>query len=287
MRDIDAFRKQPDAQIPDILMLNNDLSLAAVGLYVKIHYLLTKTDIALEKSTLREYCKEGDRAFTRVWKELKDKGYLKVYRIRRSDRRGFCYEYELLSEPDTKKKSLITIGIKGNEINHIDKTNYNNQNIINNTNMLSEKIDNTISEDYNIYYKNNMVSGLEGNRQVFSKSESALEKNMSTLKEMEAYRGVIEFNIEYSDILDNREFNINQEVLDEWITMIIQTIFSKENNFIIDEKKVSKSRVSNMFQKATKYDIVTAIKEFEKDYRTCESDIMRVYLWRVLKKKNK
>ena len=75
------------------------ISLKAKGLYSLIQSYITLENFTLYKGFLKSKCTDGERAFDSGWKELKEKGYLKQYKMRVGGK-TFYYEYELLDEPD-------------------------------------------------------------------------------------------------------------------------------------------------------------------------------------------
>lgn len=91
----------------------NFLSSGALGLYIIIAQKITIPGYILYKTNLRNSLNSsngkalGKRAFQTLWDELKNKGYLKQYRIRTSE--GFKYQYELLDEPNKERPSLIMV----------------------------------------------------------------------------------------------------------------------------------------------------------------------------------
>lgn len=92
------------------------LSLKAKGLYSLIQCYNGKPNYRLYKRNLLKLCKEGSKASDSAWKELKDTGYLKIYRIPSGDNDRFKYEYDLLDEPDPNIPSLINLNKKGEVI---------------------------------------------------------------------------------------------------------------------------------------------------------------------------
>lgn len=97
-----AFRKKKVyfTQVSNNALRDNLLSMKAKGLYAIIQSYITIEDFILYKSTLRKVCKEGEKAFESTWKELKDRGYLMQYKLKKEDG-TFTYEYELLDEIHT------------------------------------------------------------------------------------------------------------------------------------------------------------------------------------------
>lgn len=85
--------------ISNSIIKDSTISLKAKGLYAVIRYYISIPNFELYKSFLERMSKDGRDGFNSAWKELKDKGYLKVYKIRVGHGR-FVYEYDLLDEPE-------------------------------------------------------------------------------------------------------------------------------------------------------------------------------------------
>lgn len=96
-------KRVPFTQVSNHCLHNPNISLTAKGLYSLIQSLITNSDFKVYKTVLqRDYCKEGRDAFNNAWKELKNAGYLKVYRI--NTKSGFVYEYDLLDVPEVRSE---------------------------------------------------------------------------------------------------------------------------------------------------------------------------------------
>ena len=83
------------AMVSNAALQDPKLSLKAKGLYSLIQSLIT-LDNDVYKWQIMRFCQEGERAFESAWKELKEKGYLKVIKMRDPLKNIFFYEYELL-----------------------------------------------------------------------------------------------------------------------------------------------------------------------------------------------
>lgn len=104
-------------QVTNNVLQNPNLSFKAKGLYAYIQSYLFIPNFNLTKSFLMNNCIEGDKAFNSAWKELKDSGFLKQYRIPNTEEKGkFLYEYELLLEADTSIPALLNCDKNGNVI---------------------------------------------------------------------------------------------------------------------------------------------------------------------------
>jgi hypothetical protein len=105
------------AQISNTALQDANLSLKAKGLYSLIQSLITlpgQDNLVLWK--IRKKCKEKEKAFDSAWKELKDAGYLKQYRIPKGEKGAFRYEYELLDEADISTSATINMNKNGETI---------------------------------------------------------------------------------------------------------------------------------------------------------------------------
>lgn len=95
------------SMVSNSIIRDEKVSLRAKGLYALIQSYITIENFTLYKGFLQSKCVEGERAFDSAWKELKDAGYLKQYKMR-DGAKGFYYEYELLDEPDISEAAKCT-----------------------------------------------------------------------------------------------------------------------------------------------------------------------------------
>ena len=116
-----TFRKKTNfAAVSNSALKDPKLSLKAKGLYSVIQSYITMPDIELKKSKLRALCQEGEKAFETVWKELKEAGYLKIYRSPTGEDDQFKYEYELLDMADLSRPALLTLNKLGEVVTSKD-----------------------------------------------------------------------------------------------------------------------------------------------------------------------
>jgi hypothetical protein len=109
-----GFRKKmyAFAPIPHSVCQDKNLSDKALGMYCRIFSYIHIPNFELTKSFLMSVSPSGETAFNSEWKELKEKGYLKQFRI--CDKKGvFRYEYDLMDEPDLTTPYLINVGTNG------------------------------------------------------------------------------------------------------------------------------------------------------------------------------
>lgn len=96
-----AFRKKKTsfAQVSNIALRDETLSLKAKGLLALIESYLSLDNFVLYKQFLINKSKDGETAFRNAWNELKDKGYLIQYKLKDEETRQFYYEYEVCDNP--------------------------------------------------------------------------------------------------------------------------------------------------------------------------------------------
>jgi len=113
-----AFRRKRVnfAQVSNCALHDANLSLKAKGLYSLIQSLITLPDEDLRIWKIQKKCKEGDKAFEAAWKELKDCGYLKQYRMPGSKCGQFDYVYDLLDQPDLSTPAVINLNKFGEPV---------------------------------------------------------------------------------------------------------------------------------------------------------------------------
>ncbi|KZL93578.1 hypothetical protein [Clostridium magnum] len=101
-------------KINNSIIFNADLSLEAIGLYVKLQYLSTIDNFSIKRDYIRSISGYGETAFRRVWKELKDKGVLIETKSRSKGR----YEYKYTLKTDNTAK--VTAPTEEKKPKHID-----------------------------------------------------------------------------------------------------------------------------------------------------------------------
>lgn len=80
------------------VLFDNNLDMDTKTLHNMITYYISIPEFTLYKAHLQKQSGAGQRAFNRMWKQLKDNGYLIQYKLK--DEKGtFYYEYELFDEP--------------------------------------------------------------------------------------------------------------------------------------------------------------------------------------------
>ena len=193
----------PFTMVDNRVIENKNLSMKAKGLYLIIMHYVTIPNFTLNKRYLMSLSKEGERAFDSTWKELKDAGYLKQYRLK-GEGGKWVYEYELLIEPiienDIKEmqNKKPSTSAKVESYNNIKKNNFTNNSIPQNNKKYSSK---------NKENKNNAGKGASANvNNTFTNySEDELEK---MLLEKQAIKFKPKYNIETKYTKDGQRIDI-------------------------------------------------------------------------------
>ena len=172
-------KKKGFVQIQNSILLNEDLSISAKGLFCIIASVINIPNYKLKKNTIQKASKMGKDAFNRVWSELKTKGFL-IQKECRDDHGLIYYEYELLDEPreailenldepstvsgkpDSGKADTLNNTLENNNFkNNI----YNNNNIKNNLiNVINDKISSVVESEKNSIKKERFNSFLNSLR---------------------------------------------------------------------------------------------------------------------------
>ena len=163
MKNSGTFRKKKIyfSQVSNEALRDENLSLKAKGLYALIQSYITIENFILYKETLKSACRDGRDSFNSAWKELKDQGYLKQYKMQ--DEKGkIYYEYDLLDVP---KKELIIV-------KNDDKTN-------------SPHTENPYTE--NPSYGKRGVYNNTINNNIYSKYVSMYEKHLAITEEFKNF----------------------------------------------------------------------------------------------------
>lgn len=240
----DGFFKNKTAfvPIPQVIAKDKELSLKAKGLYLLIQSYITIPNFKLYKSYLMSMCVEGQCSFDSAWNELKNKGYLKIFKIAKADTKGFYYEYDLLdtAEPDTPSLTVVrrdgTIVEKTQENNNTpeETTEENGSSVIEHTEKeeFQEEIsENSIEESSNDY-------------------KNTLEKVNNQIGYDDAVELYKMLNSEYSDNAI-KMLSVLRDIIVEILLCKKDTIYIAGENRNVDMvkaifKKISSSHIENV-----------------------------------------
>ena len=197
---------QPFTMVDNRVIENKNLSMKAKGLYLIIMHYVTIPNFVLNKKYLMSLSKEGERAFDSTWKELKDAGYLKQYRLKGEDGK-WIYEYELLIEPVIETKEDAKVDIK-KEQNKKPSTSAKvapvkaeNENIQSN---------NSIHKNEKKYTKN--IKENNGNKVLHNKHNDSVNNNFTNYEEKELESMLREKQKEKFGDVQSFEFNPNFKI---------------------------------------------------------------------------
>lgn len=221
-------KKVKFAQVSNLALRDENLSLKAKGLYSMIQSYITIENFTLYKNTLIKQCKDKEGSFNTAWKELKDNGYL-VQEKKRTSNGSFYYEYDLLDEPFTTPQ-FSTHGSSTPGSSTPGKTGVYNNTDLNNTDLnntdSSKNKKSSITEKVEKEFIDTVIKkwndiGLNVVRNIKGKRLDSLHARIKEYSKDDVLT-VIE-NVKYSDFLKGNN-NRNWTADIDWIL--------KPNNFI-------------------------------------------------------
>ena len=250
--------KVPFVPISQVVAKDKELSLKAKGLYLLIQSYITIPNFKLYKSYLMSVCVEGQCSFDSAWNELKEKGYLKIYKIAKSDAKGFYYEYELLDAAESDTPALIVIRKDGTIV---DKEQENNDNPIE----IVEQPEETTGESVS-----SVIEHTE-------KKEIQEENSENNNKESYDYQTTVEKvnnQIGYDDAVELHKM-LNSQYSDNAIKMIsvlrdiiVEILLCKKDTIYIAGENRNVDMVKAIFKKITSShidNVITTCAEVFKD----------------------
>lgn len=251
--------KVPFVPISQVVAKDKELSLKAKGLYLLIQSYITIPNFKLYKSYLMSVCVEGQCSFDSAWNELKEKGYLKIYKIAKSDAKGFYYEYELLdaAEPDTP--ALIVIRKDGTIV---DKEQENNDNPIE----IVEQPEETTDEN-----GSSVIEHTEKEKLQEELSENSIEESSGDYKNtLEKVNNQIGYNdaVELHKMLDSEYSDNAIKMLSVLRDIIVEILLCKKDTIYIAGENRNIDMVKAIFKKITSSQIdnvITTCAEVFKD----------------------
>lgn len=235
--------------IPQVIAKDKELSLKAKGLYLLIQSYITIPNFKLYKSYLMSMCVEGQCSFDSAWNELKNKGYLKIFKIAKADTKGFYYEYDLLdtAEPDTP--SLTVVRRDGTIVEKTQENNNTPEEIIEHTEETTEEngssvIEHTEKEEFQEEISENSIE----------ESSNDYKNTLEKVNNQIGYDDAVELykmlNSEYSDNAI-KMLSVLRDVIVEILLCKKDTIYIAGENRNVDMvkaifKKISSSHIENV-----------------------------------------
>lgn len=240
--------KVPFVPISQVVAKDKEISLKAKGLYLLIQSYITIPNFKLYKSYLMSVCVEGQCSFDSAWNELKEKGYLKIYKIAKSDSKGFYYEYELLdtAEPDTP--ALIVIRKDGTIV---EKEQENNDNPTETVEQPEETTDESVSSVFeHTEKKENQEENSENSNKESYDYQTTVEKVNNQIGYDDAVELYKMLNSQYSDNAI-KMISVLRDIIVEILLCKKDTIYIAGENRNIDMvkaifKKITSSHIDNV-----------------------------------------
>lgn len=240
--------KVPFVPISQVVAKDKEISLKAKGLYLLIQSYITIPNFKLYKSYLMSVCVEGQCSFDSAWNELKEKGYLKIYKIAKFDSKGFYYEYELLdtAEPDTP--ALIVIRKDGTIV---EKEQENNDNPTETVEQPEETTDESVSSVFeHTEKKENQEENSENSNKESYDYQTTVEKVNNQIGYDDAVELYKMLNSQYSDNAI-KMISVLRDIIVEILLCKKDTIYIAGENRNIDMvkaifKKITSSHIDNV-----------------------------------------
>lgn len=240
--------KVPFVPISQVVAKDKEISLKAKGLYLLIQSYITIPNFKLYKSYLMSVCVEGQCSFDSAWNELKEKGYLKIYKIAKSDSKGFYYEYELLdaAEPDTP--ALIVIRKDGTIV---EKEQENNDNPTETVEQPEETTDESVSSVFeHTEKKENQEENSENSNKESYDYQTTVEKVNNQIGYDDAVEMYKMLNSQYSDNAI-KMISVLRDIIVEILLCKKDAIYIAGENRNIDMvkaifKKITSSHIDNV-----------------------------------------
>lgn len=240
--------KVPFVPISQVVAKDKEISLKAKGLYLLIQSYITIPNFKLYKSYLMSVCVEGQCSFDSAWNELKEKGHLKIYKIAKSDSKGFYYEYELLdaAEPDTP--ALIVIRKDGTIV---EKEQENNDNPTETVEQPEETTDESVSSVFeHTEKKENQEENSENSNKESYDYQTTVEKVNNQIGYDDAVELYKMLNSQYSDNAI-KMISVLRDIIVEILLCKKDTIYIAGENRNIDMvkaifKKITSSHIDNV-----------------------------------------
>ena len=245
--------------IPQVIAKDKELSLKAKGLYLLIQSYITIPNFKLYKSYLMSVCIEGQCSFDSACNELKNKGYLKIFKIAKADTKGFYYEYDLLdtAEPDTP--SLIVVRRDGTIAEKTQENNDTPEETI-------EQIEETTEEN-----GSSVIEHTEKEKLQEELSENSIEESSGDYKNtLEKVNNQIGYNdaVELHKMLDSEYSDNAIKMLSVLRDIIVEILLCKKDTIYIAGENRNIDMVKAIFKKITSShidNVITTCAEVFKD----------------------
>lgn len=240
--------KVPFVPISQVVAKDKEISLKAKGLYLLIQSYITIPNFKLYKNYLMSVCVERQCSFDSAWNELKEKGYLKIYKIAKSDSKGFYYEYELLDTAEPNTPALIVIRKDGTIV---EKEQENNDNPTETVEQPEETTDESVSSVFeHTEKKENQEENSENSNKESYDYQTTVEKVNNQIGYDDAVELYKMLNSQYSDNAI-KMISVLRDIIVEILLCKKDTIYIAGENRNIDMvkaifKKITSSHIDNV-----------------------------------------
>lgn len=246
-------KKIPFASVSIVALRDKNLSTQAKGLYSIIQSFITIEDFTLYKSFLLEQSTNGLRSFNTTWNELKEKGYLKQYRIRTE--KGFRYEYELLDEPNLNTPSTVNVRMDGTIVENYD----DNQ---------------TTFDDFNNYEDKESNNAQGGTKVCLDIEVEDDDNDKSTDAQIETITNKIKRQIDYEKYKAE-----DNPYIDNLLNLMLEVATTKRPSIKVGSEKLSTSDLQKQCSQIDRLcidDILQSLKDYEKPIRNPRAFLLKM-----------
>ena len=253
-----AFRKKKTsfAQVSNVALRDETLSLKAKGLLALIESYLSLDNFVLYKQFLINKSKDGETAFRSAWKELKDKGYLIQHKLKDGETKQFYYEYEICNTPQDENPHLAI-------------------------NPLALYNENPHVENPPVDFLNNSIytSGISTKKKTHSYNNT-LSNN--TINNNTLYINIIQTNIDYKTVFVNSS---DKELVDNIIDIMVDVFINDYKSIKINNGEVQSEYLKSILLKVNMNHIlytVNTINNYQGKINNMRSFILSVLYNSVL-----
>lgn len=227
-----AFRKKKTsfAQVSNIALRDETLSLKAKGLLALIESYLSLDNFVLYKQFLINKSKDGETAFRSAWKELKDKGYLIQHKLKDEETKQFYYEYEVCDNPHVEKPPVA--------INHLEPY-----------------VENPPMENPLVEYPNSGIStsSISTNREIHLYNNNI---NNNIINSNTLYINIIRTNIDYDPVFVSSP---DKELVDNIIDIMADVLINNYETIKINHGEIKSEYLKAILLKVNMNHIVYTI----------------------------
>lgn len=222
-----AFRKKKTsfAQVSNVALRDENLSLKAKGLLALIESYLSLDNFVLYKQFLINKSTDGETSFRGAWKELKDKGYLIQYKFKNNETKQFYYEYEVCDNPCVENQPVA----QEIEIPHDEKPHVENPHV--------GKLPPSLPTQWETHSNNKTVSN-------------------NTINSNTLYTNIIQTNIDYNSVFAS---SLDKELVDNIVDVIVDIFVNNYERIKINHGEINSEHLRTILLKVNMNHVIYTV----------------------------